>query len=190
MAQYINKSTVMAEIEKLQLCTMDEHMNFYSAEAQGEYNALSKLESFLDTLEVKEINEELQGLEKEVAEGTVNRINKKRIPIELKGEVKAKFKNEFHTMWQTIHGISFANVAKPILERLCLHFAAWGVYNLKENIKMKPEEVKLDAVEVKEVDLKSEIEKLIKSYSPIQSSEGKYRVEAYKEVLDIVKKED
>ena len=34
---------------------MDEHMNYYSAEAQGEYNALSKLESFIDTLEVKEV---------------------------------------------------------------------------------------------------------------------------------------
>ena len=57
----INKATVVAEIEKLQLCTMDEYMNFYSAEAQGEYNALSKLESFLDTLEVKEVD-----LEKEI----------------------------------------------------------------------------------------------------------------------------
>lgn len=35
---------------------MDEHMNFYSAEAQGEYNALSKLENFLDTLDAKESN--------------------------------------------------------------------------------------------------------------------------------------
>lgn len=57
MAQYIDKSALVAEIEKLQLCTMDEHMNYYSAEAQGEYNALSKLESFLDTLEVKEVKE-------------------------------------------------------------------------------------------------------------------------------------
>ena len=56
MAQYIDKSALVAEIEKLQLCTMDEHMNYYSAEAQGEYNALSKLESFLDTLEVKEVD--------------------------------------------------------------------------------------------------------------------------------------
>jgi len=62
MEQYIPKSVLVAEIEKLQLCTMDEHMNFYSAEAQGEYNALSKLESFLDTLEVKEvtIDEEIE----------------------------------------------------------------------------------------------------------------------------------
>ena len=52
----IDKDAVVAEIEKLQLCTMDEYMNFYSAEAQGEYNALSKLESFLDTIEVKEVD--------------------------------------------------------------------------------------------------------------------------------------
>ena len=61
MAHYIPLDAVLAEIDKLQLCTMDEHMNFYSAEAQGEYNALSKLESFLDTLEVKEVD-----LDKEV----------------------------------------------------------------------------------------------------------------------------
>ena len=36
-------------------------MNYYSAEAEGEYNALSKLESSLDTLEVKEVD-----LEKEL----------------------------------------------------------------------------------------------------------------------------
>jgi hypothetical protein len=55
MAHLIDKDAVLAEIEKLELCTMDEHMNYYSAEAQGEYNALSKLESFIDTLEVKEV---------------------------------------------------------------------------------------------------------------------------------------
>lgn len=54
--KFIPLDAVLAEIEKLQLCTMDEHMNYYSAEAQGEYNALSKLESFLDTLEVKEVD--------------------------------------------------------------------------------------------------------------------------------------
>ena len=62
----IDKDALVAEIEKLQLCTMDEHMNYYSAEAQGEYNALSKLESFLDTLEVKEVD-----LEKEIDLDTV-----------------------------------------------------------------------------------------------------------------------
>ena len=60
MAHYIPLDAVLAEIDKLQLCTMDEHMNYYSAEAQGEYNALSKLESFLDTLEVKEVDADLE----------------------------------------------------------------------------------------------------------------------------------
>jgi len=64
MEQYIPKSALVAEIEKLQLCTMDEHMNFYSAEAQGEYNALSKLESFLDTIEVKDVDEIIKFCEK------------------------------------------------------------------------------------------------------------------------------
>jgi len=54
--ELIDKAAVVAEIKKLQLCTMDEHMNYYSAEAQEEYNALSKLKSFLDTLEVKEVD--------------------------------------------------------------------------------------------------------------------------------------
>ena len=58
MKQYIDKADVMSEIEKLQLCTMDEDGNFYSPEAQGEYNALCKLESFIDTLEAKEVEEE------------------------------------------------------------------------------------------------------------------------------------
>ena len=42
-------------------------MNFYSAEAQGEYNALSKLESFLDTLEVKEVD-----LDKEIEQSFID----------------------------------------------------------------------------------------------------------------------
>lgn len=56
MKQYIDKSALIVEIEKMKLYTMDEHMNYYSAEAQGEYNALSKLESFIVTLEVKEVD--------------------------------------------------------------------------------------------------------------------------------------
>ena len=56
MKQLIDKDALVAEIEKLKLCTMDEHMNFYSAEAQGEYNALSKLESLLDAPKVKEVD--------------------------------------------------------------------------------------------------------------------------------------
>ena len=60
MAQYIDKAAVVAEIKKLQLCTMDEHMNYYSAKAQAEYNILCMLEIFLDTLEVKEVDLEIK----------------------------------------------------------------------------------------------------------------------------------
>lgn len=56
MTQYIDKNTLMAAIEKLQLCTMDEHMDYYSTEAKGEYNAFSKLKSFLNVIEVKEVD--------------------------------------------------------------------------------------------------------------------------------------
>ena len=35
-------------------------------------------------------------------------------------------------------------------------------------------------------EIKAEIEQCMKEYSPVQSSEGKYRVEAYKELLDFI----
>ena len=56
MKQYIDKSAVLAEIEKLQDSTMDEDGNFYSAKAQAEYDVLCVLEEYLDTLEVKEVD--------------------------------------------------------------------------------------------------------------------------------------
>lgn len=54
MTQYIDKSAVIAKIEKLQDSTMDEDGNFYSVETQAEYDILCELEEYLDTLEVKE----------------------------------------------------------------------------------------------------------------------------------------
>ena len=74
----IDKDALVAEMEKLKLCTMDEHMNHYSAEAQGEYNALSKLESFIDTLEVKEVD-----LEKAIDDYIYTYNGRKRLDLEL-----------------------------------------------------------------------------------------------------------
>lgn len=67
MKQYIDKSSVLAEIEKLQDSTMDEDGNFYTAKAQAEYDVLCVLEEYLDTLEVKEesVTEELEEASKE-----------------------------------------------------------------------------------------------------------------------------
>ena len=141
--QYISKSAVMAEIEA-RLSDIAEVCQDYIADKKtpAEYSLLIELLGFLDTLETKEIeeDEELTGLEKEVAYGTVEQINRKRIPINLKGDLKAKFKNEFNTMWQVIGGIQFAKIAKHIIERLCLEFATWGAYNLKGVGEIRPEE--------------------------------------------------
>lgn len=141
--QYISKSAVVAEIEA-RLSDINEVCQGYIADKKtgAEYNLLVELLGFLDTLETKEIeeDEELTGLERDVAYGTVERIDRKRIPINLKGDLKAKFKNEFNTMWQVIDGIQFAKVAKHIIERLCLEFATWGAYNLKGIGEIRPEE--------------------------------------------------
>ena len=157
MAQYIDKSALVAEIER-------RIKNLYPKGGQGMIvtkilkDHYEDLLSFIDTLEVKDVDDELQGIEKEVTEGLVERINKKRIPISLKGEKKAKFKNEFNTLWQTIGGIQFVNVAKHIIERLCLHFAAWGAYNLKGIGQIdKDDKEKID-IEVKKVYLEHEVE--------------------------------
>ena len=56
MTQYINKAAVVAEIDRLQETTMDENRNFLSSYHEGVFDGLSKLESFLDTLEVKEMD--------------------------------------------------------------------------------------------------------------------------------------
>lgn len=59
----IDKDKIVAEIERLQDATMDENTNFYSVKAQAEFNVLSDLENFIDTLECKDID-----LEKEINE--------------------------------------------------------------------------------------------------------------------------
>ena len=50
--ELIDKSALVAEIEKLQLSTMDEDKNFLSPYHEGIFDGLSMMENFLDTLEV------------------------------------------------------------------------------------------------------------------------------------------
>ena len=159
MAHLISKAALVAEIERrkekcdtfydIALSNNAELAKVAIEEQKRQYNSLL---SFINNLEMKDI-EDLQGLEKEVAEDYVGLVNKKRVPIELKGELKAKFKNEFNTLWQTVNGIDFANVARPIIERICLNFATWGFYNLSKigDIKGNKE---IDSIEVKGEDLK------------------------------------
>ena len=50
MKQYIDKSALVAEIERLQKPTMDANHNFTSDYNQGLYDGLSKLELFIESL--------------------------------------------------------------------------------------------------------------------------------------------
>ena len=148
MEPYIDKNALLARIKKLKMDIGNIFNEYDEGFWEGRTTAFDDVICELDTLEVKEI-EDLQSLEKEVAEGYVGLVNKKRVPIELKGELKAKFKNEFNTLWQTVNRIDFANVAKPIIERICLNFAAWGFYNLSKIGDVKGNK-EIDSIEVKE----------------------------------------
>ena len=55
-----DKEKIRKEVEKLKLCTMDEHMKFYSEAAEAEYNALCNIEYFIDTLQEEPANEGLE----------------------------------------------------------------------------------------------------------------------------------
>ena len=61
MVKYINKSALVAEIDRLQEATMDKNQNFLSSYHEGIFDGLSMLENFLDTLDTKEVD-----LEKEL----------------------------------------------------------------------------------------------------------------------------
>lgn len=55
MKQLIDKSALVAEIDALQDATM-ENGHFLSSYHEGIFDGLSKIENFLDTLEVKEVD--------------------------------------------------------------------------------------------------------------------------------------
>ena len=49
----------------LKRCTMDEHMKFYCESAEAEYNVLSKVELFINSLQEEPVSEDL---EKEISD--------------------------------------------------------------------------------------------------------------------------
>ena len=51
---------IKAEIEKLKLCTMDEHMKFYSEAAEGEYNAFKKVLEIIDSLPEESVSDDVK----------------------------------------------------------------------------------------------------------------------------------
>ena len=64
----IDKSDVVAKIDSLQDATMDENRNFLSSYHAGIFDGLSEVETFIDSLEVKEID-----LEKEIKRFTMSK---------------------------------------------------------------------------------------------------------------------
>lgn len=55
-----DKEKIRKEVEKLKLCTMDEHMKFYSEAAEAEYNALCNIEYFIDSLQEGPMSKDLE----------------------------------------------------------------------------------------------------------------------------------
>ena len=160
MEQYISKSALVVEMENLEntykKCPTRNSYEEGLKEGRliGYKDALHKI----NTLEVKEVDLDL---EKYVAEDTIANLEKKRLPVTLHGESKAKFKNEFNTVWQLIHGIHFAHVAKHIIEKICLHFAAWGSYNLKFIGNVEDKESSKFDIQVKEIGLEDSVKETL-----------------------------
>ena len=95
MTHYIDKSAVIAEIDRIQNTTMDKNKNFTSSYDDGKFDALTLLENYIDTLEVKE-----EPISKNLEEAATNYIdkwyamhnlNKENYPIDVEVS-KADFK--------------------------------------------------------------------------------------------------
>lgn len=139
----IDKAAVVAEI--------DRRIQFFTEESGNSNSdiviALFGLKSFLNTLEVKEVSEEL-------AE-TYMQVFEKKFPIlpTLKGKQLDKFKN-FLNRCQQIFGLQefgIYPIQAKLFEKLALLWAVWGAENLQGIGKIEGE-----SDVTKEVDLKKE----------------------------------
>ena len=145
MAQYIDKSAVLAEIEKrISENKKDIERSFHKNLEdyfEGYEDALVLFkEKFLDTLEVKEddlLTEKKN--EKVLAEIYVNTFDKKfgdKLP-NLKGKQLADFKNFINTCEQAFHMKYFDIHATQgkLFEKLALLWAVWGKEHLNPEVK-------------------------------------------------------
>ena len=137
----IDKAALVAEIDRQKIG--------YNVDGKHsiEYDTTRKILNIIDTLEVKEVNEEL-------AE-TYMQIFEKKFPIfpTLKGKQLDKFKN-FLNKCQQIFGLQefgIYPIQAKLFEKLALLWAVWGAENLQGIGKIKGE-----SDVAKEVDLKKE----------------------------------
>ena len=54
--ELIDKSAIVAEIDRIQESTIDIHRNFPSSYDEGKFDALTLIENFINTLEVKDVD--------------------------------------------------------------------------------------------------------------------------------------
>ena len=80
---------------------------------------------------------------RKVREAYSDKIEKKRVLPNLKGQKLHDFKNEFNTLFQTIDGLQFEDVSSGILQKFALAFATWGAYNLSFLRNQEPEDIEL-----------------------------------------------
>jgi hypothetical protein len=149
MAHYIDKAAVVAEIErKINEINLDIIEDWrYRLQREHDIEVMKDILSLINTLEVKEVSEEL-------AE-TYMQVFEKKFPIlpTLKGKQLSKFKN-FLNKCQQIFGLQefgIRPVQAKLFEKLTLLWAAWGAENLQGIGKIEGEP---DVV--KEVDLENE----------------------------------
>ena len=126
MKTYIDKSALVTEIERLQDTTI-ENGHFRSQYYEGIFDGLSSLERFIDTLEVKEVDESLAKVYLQVFD--------KKFPIllTLKGKQLDKFKN-FLNRCQQIFDLQewgIHPIQAKLFEKLTLLWAAWGAEHLQ-----------------------------------------------------------
>lgn len=68
----------------------------------------------------------------EIIKDRLERLDSKRKIYDLKGQKKHEFLNEFNTLFQTLGFGSglYADITRPLLEKMCTYFAEWGARNL------------------------------------------------------------
>ena len=114
-------------------------------ETRCKEEAYNEVLAILDTMQE---NQELSEKEQKVANVYSRKLKDKRLLPTLKGDLKHKFLNEFNTLYQTLDMQLCDRCMKEPLKDLCLAFAAWGAYNLKNYFGMSDEEkAKMDSMQ-------------------------------------------
>ena len=109
---------------------------------------------------VKELFEpipEEQTTAAQVLMSKLTHLESKRPQPQLKGDIKAKFENEFNTLKQVFGMFNWGGNQIAFARRYALLWAAWGATNLSDNLKTSSKETENDILMLEEI--KSEIQR-------------------------------